>query len=82
MTYTYQTEGVCSKEIDFEIDNDILKDVKFKGGCHGNLTAVSKLVEGLPVHEVIAKMKGITCRPNGASCPDQLAKALEKAINS
>lgn len=80
MTYTYQTQGVCSTEITFEIENELVKDVNFTGGCRGNLTAISRLVEGLPVQEAIARMKGITCRPSGASCPDQLAKALEKAI--
>ncbi|MBU2700378.1 hypothetical protein Ga0466249_001470 [Sporomusaceae bacterium BoRhaA] len=82
MLYTYQPKGVCSTEITFEIADGVVKNVKFTGGCRGNLTAISRLLEGLPAQEVISKMKGITCRPSGASCADQLACALEKAINS
>jgi uncharacterized protein (TIGR03905 family) len=76
---TYYTEGVCSKEINFEIEDGRVKSVRFINGCHGNLKAVCTLVEGLPATEVIKKLKGIMCR-NGTSCPDQLAKALEAAI--
>jgi uncharacterized protein (TIGR03905 family) len=82
MKHTYKPEGVCSSEITFEIEAGVVKNLSFVGGCRGNLTAISKLVEGMPVQEAILKMKGIACRPNGASCPDQLAHALEKAINS
>jgi uncharacterized protein (TIGR03905 family) len=81
MIHTYKPEGVCSSEISFEIEDDVVKNLSFTGGCRGNLTAIAKLVEGMPVQEVILKMKGITCRPSGASCADQLALALEKALN-
>jgi uncharacterized protein TIGR03905 len=77
MNHTYRTEGVCSSEINFELENGRIKNISFTGGCRGNLTAISKLLEGMAVDEAIAKMKGITCRPNGASCADQLARALE-----
>ncbi len=76
--HTYQTKGTCSRQINFDVDKDgRLKDVSFIGGCHGNLQAVSKLVEGKSIDEVISLLKGIQCR-NGTSCSDQLATALIK----
>lgn len=77
----YRTHGVCSSKIEFEVDNGIVKNVHFTNGCLGNLQAVSKLVEGMPVEEVQKRLKGIVCR-NGTSCADQLAKALENALKS
>ncbi len=74
---TYKTSGVCSRTIDFEIENNIIKHVKFNGGCLGNTQGVAKLVVGRSVDEVISLLSGIQCR-NGTSCPDQLAKALEQ----
>lgn len=73
----YQTKGVCSKEITFTLEKGTIKNVQFVGGCMGNLNAISKLIEGMPVEEVIAKFKGNLCR-NGTSCTDQLARALEE----
>ena len=73
---TYIPQGVCSKEIQFEIENNVIKNVKFVGGCPGNLQAISTLIEKMPIDEVIQKFKGNLCR-NGTSCTDQLAKALE-----
>lgn len=75
----YQTEGVCAKEIQLELEDGKIKHVQFSGGCPGNLSAISKLVEGMSASEVIAKFKGNQCR-NGTSCADQLAKALEKEL--
>ena len=75
----YQTEGVCAKEIQFELKDGKLSQVQFSGGCPGNLSAISKLIEGMSASEVIAKFKGNLCR-NGTSCADQLAKALEKEL--
>ncbi len=75
--HKYRTKGVCSSEIDFDIEDGIVKNVHFKGGCPGNLQAVSKLVEGMTVEEVSNRLKGILCR-NGTSCPDQLVTALEE----
>lgn len=80
MKYTYKTSGTCSTEINFEIENDILTNVKFTNGCTGNTTGISSLVEGMNVHEVIKRLKGTICR-NNTSCPDQLAKALEQALS-
>lgn len=74
---TFIPEGVCAKKIEFDVENNIIKDVTFVGGCPGNLNAISKLVEGMPIEKVIETFKGNICR-NGTSCTDQLAKALEK----
>ncbi|PRR76861.1 TSCPD domain protein [Clostridium liquoris] len=79
--YSYKTKGVCSKRIDFEIVNNKIAKVNFAGGCDGNLKGLSNLIEGMPVEEAIKKLKGITCGNKTTSCPDQLSKALEEAIN-
>ena len=77
MKYTYETNGTCSRKIEFEIENGIVKNVRFTGGCNGNLKAVSALVEGQPKEKVIKLLKGINCGIKGTSCGDQLARALE-----
>lgn len=77
---TYKTHGVCSKEIRFNIKDGRLRDVHFISGCNGNLQGICRLVEGMEVHEVIHRLKGINCNGKGTSCPDQLAKALEESI--
>ena len=74
---TFKTTGVCSRTIDFEVENGKVKNVKFNGGCRGNTTGVSRLVEGRDIDEVISLLEGVECR-FGTSCPDQLAKALKK----
>ena len=74
---TYKTFGVCSRSIDFEVENDILTYVKFNGGCLGNTSGVAKLAIGRKIDEVINLLTGIKCR-GGTSCPDQLARALKK----
>ncbi|MDR3565310.1 MAG: TIGR03905 family TSCPD domain-containing protein [Negativicutes bacterium] len=71
----YRTEGVCSSEILFEVLDGKVTKVQFVGGCPGNLSAICKLVEGMPVEEVIEKFRGTLCQ-NGTSCVDQFAKAL------
>lgn len=73
----YKTSGTCSKLIDFEIEDDIIKSVAFTGGCNGNLQGISSLVRGMDINEAISKLKGIKCGFKDTSCPDQLAKALE-----
>lgn len=78
--YTYKTRGTCSSQILIDIDGDVIKDVKFVGGCTGNTQGVARLVKGMKVDDVIAKLKGIQCRA-GTSCPDQLARALTKLRN-
>ncbi len=74
---TYKTKGVCSQQIDIEMDGDIIKNVTFYGGCHGNLQGIAKLVEGMKKDEVIARLEGIRCGYKATSCPDQLAQALK-----
>ena len=74
----YKTKGTCSREIHIEVENDIIKDVAFIGGCNGNTQGIASLVKGMNIHDVIAKMEGIDCGGRGTSCPDQLACALEQ----
>lgn len=74
---SFKTTGVCSRSIDFEIENNVIKSVKFNGGCPGNTVGVAKLCIGKTVDEVISTLEGIQCR-NGTSCPDQFAKALKE----
>lgn len=81
MTYTYKTQGTCSRKITFDLEDGIVKNVNFEGGCNGNLKGISALVEGRPAEEVIASVSGITCGFKSTSCPDQLAKALNEALN-
>ena len=79
MEYKYKTKGTCSREISFTIDeNGLVKNVSFFGGCMGNLQGISKLVEGMPVDEVIKRLEGIKCGFKPTSCPDQLAQALKE----
>ena len=84
--FTFKTKGVCSKEIKISVQDWVLKRVEFKSGCNGNLSGISRLVEGLPVETVIEKLKGIDCDGKGTSCPDQLSKALrayqDKAVKT
>ncbi len=74
----YKTKGTCSSAIDFEVEDGIVKDVKFIGGCNGNTQGVAALVKGMPVDEVISRLEGIKCGFKPTSCPDQLAKALKE----
>lgn len=79
MEYSYEPQGVCSMKITFEVDeNDVVTNVRFTGGCHGNTQGVSRLVEGMKREEIIERLRGIDCRMRGTSCPDQLARALEQ----
>jgi len=73
----YKTSGTCSQQIEFETEGDIVKSVKFYGGCHGNTQGIAALVQGMKIDDVINRCKGIQCGMKGTSCPDQLAKALE-----
>ncbi|MBQ8011379.1 MAG: TIGR03905 family TSCPD domain-containing protein [Oscillospiraceae bacterium] len=79
MIYTYQPRGVCSRKITIEIEDGIVKNCAFQGGCNGNTQGICSLVKGMPVEEVIARLEGLDCNGRGTSCPDQLAKALKKA---
>ena len=73
----FKTSGVCSKEIEIEVEGKRIKKVRFKKGCDGNLKAISILVEGMEIGDVISKFKGLKCGTRSTSCPDQLATALE-----
>ena len=74
----YKTTGTCSSAIDFEVEDGIVKEVKFIGGCNGNTQGISALVKGMPVDEVISRLEGIKCGFKPTSCPDQLSKALKE----
>ncbi|MEA4827588.1 MAG: TIGR03905 family TSCPD domain-containing protein [Clostridium sp.] len=80
--YSYITSGVCSREINFDIEDNKIKTVLFIGGCDGNLKGLSRLIEGMEVPEAIKRLKGINCGRKLTSCPDQLAKALEEYIKN
>lgn len=80
MKYQYQTSGVCSRVIEFEVNGGIVSNVAFYGGCDGNLQGISRLVEGMRVEDVIARLKGVRCGAKSTSCPDQLACALTHTI--
>lgn len=79
MTYEFTPSGVCSQKITFELDGDVVKNVKFTGGCNGNLKGIGALVEGMKKDEVIERLSGIRCGFKRTSCPDQLARALSEA---
>ena len=79
--YQYQTKGVCSRSITFDIDETgLVRNVRFEGGCHGNTQGLCALIEGMDAREAVSRLEGIDCRGRGTSCPDQLAKALRKAL--
>ena len=80
MKYTFRPTGVCAMEISFDMDDGVLKNVKFHGGCAGNTQGVARLCEGRDAEEVIEILEGIECGYKGTSCPDQLAKAIKNAL--
>ena len=82
MKHIYKTKGVCAREIEIEVENDIVKSVKFLGGCAGNTQGVAKLVAGMTIDQVIDRLKGIRCGFKSTSCPDQLSAALEQIKSS
>lgn len=73
----YKTKGVCSQKIDFEVRDNKVYDVRFLGGCNGNLQGIGALVEGMDIDEAISRLSGIRCGFKSTSCPDQLALALK-----
>ena len=77
MVFDYQPKGVCSQLMRLEVDDGVVKSLQVMGGCNGNLQGVAKLVEGMRVEEVIARLEGIRCGFRPTSCPDQLAQALK-----
>lgn len=80
MKYNYKTKGTCSRSIQFELNNGIISNVSFEGGCNGNLKGIAALAEGKKADEVIETLSGIRCGFKSTSCPDQFAKALEEAL--
>ncbi|MBR5154925.1 MAG: TIGR03905 family TSCPD domain-containing protein [Clostridia bacterium] len=78
-SFSYRTQGTCSREIRFELDGNTVRNVEFVMGCNGNTQGVAKLVEGMDADELIKRLEGIDCGGRGTSCPDQLAKAVKKA---
>lgn len=76
----YKTKGTCSSKIEFDLDGDVIRNVRFTGGCNGNLQGISRLVEGMPAQEAISRLEGIRCGFKSTSCPDQLAKALKASL--
>ena len=80
MELQYKTKGVCSQQINLVVEDGIVVDCKFIGGCRGNTQGVAALVKGMKAQEAIERLKGIRCGFKSTSCPDQLAKGLEKAL--
>lgn len=79
--HCYVTSGTCSRKIEFELSDDKkVSHIRFEGGCNGNLQGIGKLCEGMKADEVIKKLSGIKCGIKPTSCPDQLSKALTKAL--
>ena len=82
MTYSYKTKGTCSSKIDFDIEDGKLYNVRYTGGCNGNLKAISKLVEGKDALEIADLLEGNTCGFKSTSCADQLSKAIKEALDA
>jgi uncharacterized protein (TIGR03905 family) len=81
MNYVYKTKGTCAMEISFNLEGNIVSDINFKGGCNGNLKAISRLLDGASVELIEEKLLGNTCGFKNTSCADQLAKAVRKAYD-
>ena len=79
MHYTYQPKGVCARKIDFDLEDGVVKNVRFLGGCNGNLKAIGTLIEGMTPDEIIGKLADNTCGNRATSCADQLTRALKEA---
>ena len=77
----YSPKGICAIGIDFEVEDNKVKDVRFTGGCDGNHKGLNALIAGMDVDEAIERLSGITCGPRATSCPDQLAEALKEYKN-
>lgn len=80
MQFTYKTNGVCTRNILIEVEEGIVKNVVFSGGCNGNTQGISALVKGMKVEEVIEKLENIKCGFKNTSCPAQLAEALKSSL--
>ncbi len=80
MTYKYKTQDTCSTEISFDLNDGIVSNIQFTGGCNGNLKALSKVLDGLPAEQITSNLSGITCGRRPTSCGDQLARAIKEAV--
>lgn len=80
MKYQYSTQGTCSYQIDLDVEDGVIKDIQFYGGCDGNLQGICSLVRGMKVEDVLPKIEGIRCGMKTTSCPDQLARALRQVM--
>ena len=80
MDIQYQTRGTCSRQINITVEDGVVQNVEFIGGCNGNLKGISKLVKGMKVEDVIEKLENTKCGMKDTSCPDQLAQALKQAL--
>lgn len=78
MYLNYRTQGTCSSNIELEVEDGIIRQVAFWGGCNGNLQGISRLVEGMPAVEAVKRLEGIRCGARPTSCPDQLCQALHQ----
>lgn len=80
MKYEFTPHGVCSRKIAIDVEDGIVRDVEFFGGCNGNARGIANLVQGMPVEEVIKRLKDVKCGMKSTSCPAQLAEALEETL--
>lgn len=81
MHYSFKTSGTCSRQIDFDLEGDVVHNVSFLGGCNGNLQAISKVVDGMTVEQIENYFRGIDCGGRGTSCSDQLARGVRAALD-
>lgn len=82
MKHSYSPKGVCPTHLEFDLEDGIVKNISFRGGCNGNLKAIATLCEGMPAEELQAKLSGIRCGFKASSCSDQLAQAVSNAIKN
>ncbi len=76
MNVNFTPKGVCARNMNFDIEDGVIRNLKVTGGCNGNLKGIASLVEGMKIEDVVSKLEGIDCNGKGTSCPDQLAKAV------
>ncbi|MBR3023891.1 MAG: TIGR03905 family TSCPD domain-containing protein [Oscillospiraceae bacterium] len=76
MNVNFTPKGVCARNMSFDIEDGVIRNLKVTGGCNGNLKGIASLVEGMKIEDVVSKLEGIDCNGKGTSCPDQLAKAV------
>jgi uncharacterized protein (TIGR03905 family) len=77
MNVNFTPRGVCARNMSFDIENGVIRNLKVMGGCNGNLKGIASLVEGMKIEDVVSRLEGIDCGGKGTSCPDQLAKAVK-----